>query len=376
MKPLVHENDPLVEVSIGTYKNTVRQAKLFCDAPLKLEHGATLSPINVAYETWGTLNDARDNAVLLIHALTGDSHAASHGDKDRKGWFEEILAPGGAFDPGEYCVVCSNWLGSNYGTTGPTAISPETGQPFGSDFPIITVDDMSRVQKSLADHLGIGKWRAVVGGSIGGMIALDYAARFPGSLVAAIPIATGFRASPWVIAFHEIMRCILSIGNDSGDEELLRRSLEVARMLGIVTYRNRREFMVRYQRTRAELDWQDKGCSFAVESYLRHQGSKLDERFDATTYDYLTRAADRFDLGETHGSLEHALARMRCRVLAIGVDSDYLFPLEEQREIVEEINAGGGKAELGIVESEHGHDGFLIEFDQLNSIINSFLKTF
>jgi homoserine O-acetyltransferase/O-succinyltransferase len=365
--------DPIVSVRIGTYVNSVKRATLFTEGPLMLEAGERLGPIDVAYETWGTPNPPRTNAVLLIHALTGDSHAASHGG-DSPGWFEGIIGPGAALDPERYFVVCANWLGSNYGTTGPASIDPATGAPYGTRFPRVTIGDMSRVLKALTDHLGIAAWRAVIGGSVGGMVTLDFAARFPGMLVSAIPIATSFRASPWVIAFHEIMRCIISLGHDSGDEELLRRALEVARMVGIVTYRSRKEFISRYQRARAELSWQDEGCVFAVESYLRHQGKKLDERFDPITYAYLTQAADMFDLGETHGTLEQALARIRCKVLSLGIDSDYLFPLSEQQEIADEMRRQGIDADLAVLESENGHDGFLIEFAQLNRLLGGFIE--
>ncbi len=369
-----HDKDPIVEVRIGAYCNHVHQATLFGDIPLKLKTGETLDNVLVAYETWGSLNEDASNAVLLVHALTGDSHAACHGPDDRPGWFEGMIGQNKALDPEKYYIICSNWLGSNYGSTGPTSENPQTGQPFDTTFPGLAIDDMSRVQKALSDHLGIDRFAAVIGGSVGGMIVLDFAARFPRSLARAIPIATAFRASPWVIAFHEIMRRILSIGHDSGDEELKRRALEVARMVGIVTYRSHREFSSRYRRARAELSWQDEGCCFAVESYLRHQGKKLDERFDPTTYEYLTRSADLFDLGEIHGSLDQALARIQCRVLALGIDSDHLFPLEEQQEIVDKLKENHRIAELGVVHSDNGHDGFLIEFDQMNALIGAFLQ--
>ncbi len=368
------QRDPEVQVRIGTYVNTVQQATLFETEPLVLEVGAALRPVQVAYETWGTLDAAGGNAVLLIHALTGDSHAASHGEGDAPGWFEGVIGEGKALDPGKYFVVSANWLGSNYGTTGPASVDPATGAPFGTRFPRVTISDMSRVLKALADHLGIAAWRAVIGGSVGGMVTLDYAARFPGMLRATVPMATSFRASPWVIAFHEIMRRIIAIGHDSGDPELLRRALEAARMVGIATYRSREEFVSRYHRARAELTWQDEGCIFAVESYLRHQGKKLDERFDPITYAYLTKAADMFDLGETHGTLALALSRIRCKALAVGIDSDYLFPLAEQREIADRMKAAGIDADLAVINSENGHDGFLIEFEQLNRIIGGFLE--
>jgi homoserine O-acetyltransferase len=371
-RPLASE-DLVVEVRIGTYVNTVRIAELFVDHPLTMEHGSVLSPVKAAYETWGTLNEDASNAVLLVHALTGDSHAASHHETDRPGWFEGVIGKDRALDPAKWFIVCANWLGSNYGTSGPASIDVNSGLPYGTSFPTVAVGDMSRVLKALTGRLGISKWKCIIGGSVGGMIVLDFIARFPGLVEQAIPMATAFRASPWVIGFHEIMRRILAIGLDSGDPDLLRRSLEAARMVGIVTYRSRQEFVSRYQRARAELTWQDEGCLFAVESYLRYQGKKLDERFDPITYSYLTKAADMFDLSETHGSLPQALARVRCPVRVVGIDSDYLFPLSEQEEIESEMKAAGIDAALSIITSENGHDGFLIEFDQLNPIISDFL---
>ncbi len=370
----MESRDPIVDVRIGTYANQVRCATLFADAPLRLEHGEAFGPIDVAYETWGTLSPERNNAILLIHALTGDSHAAAHGPDDTPGWFDGVIGSGRGLDTDRHFVVAANWFGSNYGSTGPSTVNPVTGAPWGEGFPTVTIADMSRVFKALTDHLGIRKWRLVIGGSVGGMIVLDFIARFPGAAEAAAPMATAFRASPWVIAFHEIMRCVIAIGHDAQDDELLRRALEVARMVGIVTYRSREEFISRYHRARAELDWQDEGCIFAVESYLRHQGKKLDERFDPTTYAYLTKAADMFDLGETHGSLHQALARIRCRVLTIGIDSDYLFPLGEQQEIVDRMRGAGIDAFLATLTSQNGHDGFLVEFDQLNRILDAFLS--
>ena len=367
------ERDPEVEVRIGTYTNRVRTAKVFTETPLRMEQGVLLSPIDVAYETWGDLNEEGTNAVLLVHALTGDSHAASHGAEDKPGWFQGVVGPGAALDPSEHFIVCANWLGSNYGTTGPASINKATGEPWGETFPQVAIGDMSRVLKALTDHLCIPKWRAIIGGSVGGMVTLDFISRFPGLVAAGIPMATAFRASPWVIAFHSIMRRIIALGIDSNDDELLRRSLEAARMVGIVTYRSRQEFINRYQRMRAELTWQDEGCTFAVESYLSHQGKKLDERFDPITYTYLTRAADMFDLGETHGTLELAVSRVRCPVTVVGIDTDYLFPLSDQEEIRDTMTAGHVDVKLETIVSAHGHDGFLIEFEQLNRIIGNFL---
>jgi homoserine O-acetyltransferase len=368
-----HEKDPEQVISIGTYRNKVRMATLYVETPFIFESGFEMSGIQVAYETWGKLDKNGSNAILLVHALTGDSHAASHGPDDCEGWFEGMVGKGRAFDPEKHYIVCANWLGSNYGTTGPVSIDPATGRPFGTSFPRVSIPDMARVLKALSDHLGIKSWHTAAGGSVGGLIILDLAARFPALLDSAIPIATSLRSSPWVIAFHAIMRRILLLGRDSSDEELQRRSLEAARMVGMVTYRSRQEFVKKFRRIRAELHWQEKGCLFAVESYLQHQGIKLDQRFDPTTYEYLTVAADNFDLGETHGSVEIAMSRIRCPVLAVGIDSDYLFPLEEQEEIVSELKKAGGNAQMGVITSDFGHDGFLIEFDQLNSLVGEFL---
>ncbi len=367
--------DPLVEVCIGTYCNQVRRAELFVDKPLHLRRGGVLRPVQVAYETWGTLNDEGTNGVLLLHALTGDSHAAATPENPEPGWFQGSIGEGRGLDPSRHFIICANWLGSNYGTSGPTAVNPDTGEPYGERFPQMTIDDISRVQKALLDHLGITRLLALVGASVGGLVALDMAARFPRLAAALIPIATSFRASPWVIAFHGIMRRVLSIGRDSGDPELERRALETARMIGMVTYRSRQEFAERYRRVRAELDWQDQDCSFAVESYLSYQGQKLDQRFNATSYELATRAADGFDLGEVHGSLDQAISRINARVLCVGVDTDHLFPLDDQREIVDVVTAKGRDATLGVIRSDNGHDGFLIEFEQLNRLIGPFLSS-
>ncbi len=367
--------DPMADIAIGTYVNRPRLATLFADVPFLLECGSQLSPIEVAYETWGSPDHAGSNAVLLVHALTGDSHAASHGREDREGWFEGMIGPGRALDPGRHFIVCANWLGSNYGTTGPASPDPATGKPYGQGFPAVAIADVSRAFKALGDHLGIERWKAVIGGSVGGFVTLDFAARFPRALASAVPIATSFRASPWVIAFHEIMRRILSLGEESGREDLLRRSLEVARMVGMVTYRSRSEFVERYRRDRADLSWQERGCCFAVESYLVHHGIKLDRRFDPAAYACPPHPAHMSDLGETHGSLEQAVARISCPVLSVGVRSDYLFPVEEQREIVDALEARRpGQARLGLIDSPYGHDGFLIEFEQLGALIGSFLS--
>jgi homoserine O-acetyltransferase len=237
----------------------------------------------------------------------------------------------------------------------------------------MTIPDMSRVIKAHSDHLGIRRWLTVAGGSVGGLIIIDLITRYPGLFASAVPIGCSLRTSPWVIAFHSIMRRILSLGRDSGDPELLRRALEAARMVGIMTYRSRQEFVRKFKRSRAELHWQDRGCSFAVESYLHHQGMKLDRRFDPDAYECLTLAADSFDIGEIHGSTESAVSRIRAAVLAIGMDTDHLFPVKEQEEIVSEIRKAGGSAEMAVIKSEYGHDGFLTEFNQMNRVIGGFI---
>ncbi len=365
-----------------TYVST-RTVTLFTDEkPLRLESGIDLAPVTVAYETYGSLNSSGTNALLICHALTGDAHAANMPPhkNGRAGWWDGVIGPGKAFDTDRYFVVCSNFLGSCYGTTGPTSINPATGEPYGIDFPTFTVRDMVRVQRALLDHLGVKQLRAVAGGSLGGMQVLEWALLYPDFVQSIIPIATAAQHSAWCIALNEAAR--LAIMNDPEWKEgryttQPARGLALARIIAMISYRSRESFSRRFSRS---IEEPDRGKAardifevdrelFSIESYLRYQGKKLVERFDANTYLHITRAMDLHDITRERGTLEETLRSIRVPTLSVGIDTDILYPPEEQRAIA----SGIPNADYAEIHSPHGHDAFLIEFEQLNRLINDFL---
>jgi homoserine O-acetyltransferase len=347
--------------------------------PFRFGSGALLAPVDVAYETYGSLNDRGTNAVLICHALTGSAHAAGLSADGQRGWWDGIVGSGRAFDPERHFIVCSNFLGSCYGTTGPATIDPRTGAQYGTSFPQMTVRDMVRVQKELLDTLGVRRLAAISGGSLGGMQVLEWALMYPEMIDAIIPIGTAARHSAWCIGLNEVAR--LAILNDpkwnDGDyTEQPERGLGLARMIAMISYRSRESFERRFGRAiqRKEVgrgtfsaeDW----SPFEVESYLHYQGEKLVDRFDAVTYVWITRAMDLQDVSRDRGSLREVLGRMKARALCVGISSDVLYPAEEQKEIASMI-PGARYAEIN---SPDGHDAFLIEFEQLNRLIRDFLS--
>jgi homoserine O-acetyltransferase len=340
--------------------------------PFLLESNETLAPVTVAYETYGTLNEQKTNAVLICHALTGNAHAAGTNAHGQAGWWDGLISPGKAFDTDEYFVVCSNFLGSCYGTTGPTSIDPATGKQYGQAFPEFTVRDMVRLQHRLVERLGIRHLVAVAGGSLGGMQALEWALMYPDDVDAIIPIATAARHSAWCIGLNEVAR--LAIQNDpawfNGNAHWQPdRGLALARMIAMISYRSRESFEQRFARKQSR---QNGGGEpgFEIESYLHYQGQKLVDRFDAATYVAITQAMDSHDIGRNRGDYRDVLRTITARALCIGIDSDILYPVEEQQDIAAYIPKGR-YAEL---HSVHGHDAFLIEFDQLNHLIGDFLR--
>lgn len=360
--------------------NTVR---VFTEKkPLRMELGSSLGPIDVAYETYGKLNSKGTNAILVCHALTGNAHAANLGatKNGQPGWWDGVIGPGKAFDTDRYFVVCANFLGSCYGTTGPTSLDPKTGKPYGIDFPQMTVRDMVRVQYELLQRLGVKKLVTVAGGSLGGMQVLEWPLLYPDFVETIIPIATAARHSAWCIGLNEVAR--LAITNDptwNGGRysEQPERGLALARMIAMITYRNGQSFDSKFARS---LQSPSNGKSstdpferpeqlFQIESYLRYQGKKLVERFDANTYLVITRAMDLHDVARDRGSLPDVLGSITARSLNIGITTDVLYPIEEQKEIALHIR----KSTYAELDSIHGHDGFLIEFDQLNQLIKGFL---
>ena len=351
--------------------------------PLKLECGQTLSPVNVAYETYGTLSEKKDNAILIIHALTGDAHVAGkHKESDRKpGWWESMVGPGKAFDTNKYFIICSNCLGGCSGTTGPGNINPATNKPYGLEFPMITISDMVDVQQKLVEHLGIDTLLAVAGGSMGGMQCLDWTVRYPDKVRGLIFIASSARLNAQGIAFNAVARNAITQDRNfqNGqyyDSEIPANGLSIARMIAHITYLSEEAMHLKFgRRLQNAEDYQyifEK--EFQVESYLDYQGSSFVERFDANSYLYITKALDYYDLARSFSSLEESLARATCRSLIVSFSSDWLFPPEQGKQIVDGLIRNGKDASYANIESPFGHDSFLLETEIQTDLIGGFLK--
>jgi homoserine O-acetyltransferase len=353
------------------------------DRPLKLDSGIALSPFQIAYKTYGQLNAQRSNAILICHALTGDQHAASvHPVTGKNGWWETMVGPGKPIDTERYFVICSNVVGGCMGSSGPSSIDPKTGQPYGLEFPVITIRDMVRAQAVLIDHLGIDTLFAVAGGSMGGMQVLQWAESFPHRVFSVLPIACATRHSAQNIAFHEVGRQAVMAdpewrhGRYTVEGTNPHRGLAVARMGAHITYMSdaalHRKFGRRFQdRTNPTFSFD---ADFEVESYLRHQGSSFVERFDANSYLYLTRAMDYFDIAAEHdGVLANAFKNSPTRFCVVSFTSDWLFPTSESRAIVHALNAAGARVSFAEIVTDKGHDAFLLEEPELFAIIRGFL---
>ena len=355
------------------------------DAPLALDCGRSLAPFTVAYMTYGTLNADKSNAVLICHALTGDQFVASdHPITGKPGWWTTMVGPGKPIDTDRFFVICANVIGGCMGSTGPAETDPATGQPFGLNFPLVTIRDMVRAQKRLIDHLGIEKLLAVVGGSMGGMQALQWAASYPESLRAVVPIACAARHSAQNIAFHEVGRQAIMADPDwrGGDYASAKngpqKGLAVARMAAHITYLSEAALQRKFGRElqRDGLSW-GFDADFQVESYLRHQGATFVNRFDANSYLYITRALDYFDLAQSHGGvLAKAFTAARdVRFCVLSFTSDWLYPTAESRDIVRALNAAGCRAGFVEIESDKGHDAFLLDEPVMQSALSGFLSS-
>ena len=352
-------------------------------APLTLDGGGVLNAVEIAYETYGTLNADASNAILVCHALTGDQHLASdHPITGKPGWWTRMVGPGKPIDTDRYLVICSNVLGSCMGSSGPASINAETGAPWGMAFPVITIGDMVRAQSMLLDHLGIARLKAVVGGSMGGMQGLSWAANHPDRVERAVIIASAPRHSAQNIAFHEVGRQAIMAdpnwrGGDyyaSGDPPTA--GLAVARMAAHITYLSEAGLTEKFGRRLQARESKTFGfdADFQVESYLRHQGLSFTGRFDANSYLYITRALDYFDLAEEHGGmLAHAFRGTRTRFCVISFDTDWLYPTAESRTIVHALHGAGAQASFVELKSPFGHDAFLLESPELDRVINGFL---
>jgi homoserine O-acetyltransferase len=351
--------------------------------PLPLDSGLELAPVTLAYETYGTLNADRSNAILLLHALSGDAHAAGrHSLSDPKpGWWDDMVGPGRPFDTDKYYVICSNVLGGCQGSTGPASTDPATGRPYGARFPIITIADMVRAQVRLIDHLGIDRLLAVAGGSMGGFQALEWAAAYPERVGGTLLLATTARHSPQMIAWNAIgRRAIMSDprwkGGDYYGGEAPVDGLSVARMIGHVTYLSEESLERKFGRA-----LQQGGPpaftlaqEFAIESYLEYQGRSFNTRFDANTYLYITKAMDYWDMPTAYGSLEAAMARTRGSFLLLSFTSDWLYPTSESLAMAEALERAGRPVEHVELESTAGHDAFLVDYARQAPYITAFLE--
>ncbi|MBS7697527.1 MULTISPECIES: homoserine O-acetyltransferase [unclassified Chelatococcus] len=360
-------------------------ARFGLDKPLVLDSGATLAPWQIAYQSYGTLNADRSNAILICHALTGDQHVANRNPITGKpGWWETIVGPGLPIDTNRFFVLCSNVVGSCLGTTGPASLNAATGEPWGLGFPLVTIRDMVRAQAMLLDHLGIAQLFAVVGGSMGGMQTLQWAASYPERVFAAMPIATGPIHSAQNIAFHEVGRQAIMADPDWRGGHYLQagvrpaKGLAVARMGAHITYLSEaalhRKFGRRLQDRDAPTFSFD--ADFQVESYLRYQGESFVERFDANSYLYITRAMDYFDLAADHGGvLANAFRGTKTRFCVASFSSDWLFPTSNSRAIVHALNAAAASVSFVEIESDKGHDAFLLDEPVFFATMRGFLDS-
>ncbi|MCP5366462.1 MAG: homoserine O-acetyltransferase [Hyphomicrobiales bacterium] len=359
------------------------QARLGGDRPLRLDCGVVLDDFTVAYRTYGRMNADRSNVVLVFHALTGDQFMAeTHPVTGKEGWWDLMVGPGKPLDTDRYHLICCNILGGCMGSTGPREVNPATGRPWGLDFPVITIADMVRAQVMLLDHLGIGKVFAVIGGSMGGMQAIQFAADYPDRAHAVVAIATASRHSAQNIAFHEVGRQAIMADPDwhGGDYHSHgvrpHRGLAVARMAAHITYLSEASLADKFGRRLQDRDAVTFGfdADFQVESYLRHQGSTFVERFDANSYLYITRAMDYFDLAQGHGgALADVFKDCRARFCVVSFTSDWLYPTAENRAIVHALNAVAADVSFAEIEADRGHDSFLLDEPEFHRVLGGFL---
>ena len=373
------KNSPQDPGSVGLTKTRT----ITLPEPFRTDSGETLPEVQIAYETYGELSPDADNAVLVIHALTGDAHAAGfHGPDDpRPGWWDPMIGPGKAIDTRTYFVVSSNNLGGCSGTTGPTSINPATGRAYNTNFPVTTVEDTVRVHKLLLDYLGVKRLKTVIGGSLAGMQTLEWGLRYSDFCDSVIPVAGAARLDPMGIAWDKIARRAITADGDWNDGDYTagkgpRKGLSAARMLAHITYLSRGIMWEKFGREIRDKDkmLEDIASRFEVESYLDHQGDKFVDRFDANSYLYISRMMDLYDASLGFESLDASLSRLKTKCLLVCFISDWLFPPERSMEIAQILQKLRHEVELHTVESTYGHDAFLVQYDKLTEIVGGFLK--
>jgi len=360
-------------------------ARFGADQSLRLESGESIGPWQIAYQTYGALNAEKSNAILLCHALTGDQHVANQNPVTGKsGWWETMVGPGKPYDTERFFIICANVLGSCLGTSGPASIDPKTGKAYALDFPVVTIKDMVAAQARLVDHLGIETLFCVAGGSMGGMQVLQWAASYPERVFSAMPIATAAKHSAQNIAFHEVGRQAVMADPEWRKGRYLEegtrpeKGLAVARMAAHITYLSEQALHRKFGR-----NFQDRSAptfsfdaDFEVESYLRHQGRSFVERFDANSYLFLTRAMDYFDLAKDHGDvLAHAFKGTKTRFCVASFTSDWLFPTSDSRAIVHALNAAGASVSFVEIDTDKGHDAFLLDVPELFDTTRGFIDS-
>lgn len=369
--------------SVGLVKTIITDIPL-PPGGLKLEGGGLLPQLQIAYETYGTLSPARDNVIFVCHALSGDAHVAGyHSETDaHAGWWDEMVGPGKGLDTNRFHVICANILGGCKGTTGPASINPLTGLPYGSSFPAITIGDIVDVHCLLLQHLGIGKLHATIGGSFGGMQALEWSIRKPGMVGRTICIASAASLSTQALAFDIVGREVItsdpdwSGGNyyDTGRQP--RDGLAAARMIGHITYLSPEIMESKFGRRKKNLEPSERfRTRFEVESYLQYQGEKFVERFDSNSYLHITQAMDSYDLREKHGDLKTAVAPVQSRFLVVALSSDWLFPPEQSLEIAAALLQAGKNVSYCLLSHPYGHDAFLVDIEHLAKTVKTFLVT-
>lgn len=364
-------------------ENTGSTVAFGTDQPLVLDSGKCLAPLTIAYMTYGQLNAARSNAVLVCHALSGDQFVASrHPLTGKAGWWDYAVGPGKAIDTNRFFVICTNVIGGCMGTTGPASVDPKTGQTYGLGFPLVTIRDMVRAQAMLIDALGIDQLLAVTGGSMGGMQTLQWAASYPERVYSAMPIATAARHSAQNIAFHEVGRQAIMADPSWRGGDYARsavhpsKGLAVARMAAHITYLSEAALQRKFGRQLTDRNALSFGfdADFQIESYLRHQGMTFVDRFDANSYLYITRAMDYFDLAADYGGvLAEAFRGTKTRFCIVSFTSDWLFPTVENKRVAHALNAAGANVSFVEIESDRGHDAFLLDEPQLFDTMSGFL---
>jgi homoserine O-acetyltransferase len=354
-------------------------------SPFAMKRGGALAGARLAYETWGTLDADRGNAVLILTGLSPSAHAASNAEDPSPGWWEAMIGPGGYIDTNRWFVVCANTLGSCKGSTGPTSINPATGEPYRLDFPNLTLEDVANASFELVRGLGIGTLACLVGNSMGGMSALAYLVQHPGSTRAHVSISTAPQAQPFAIAIRSLQREAIRLDPNwkqghYDDEHYPEAGMSIARKLGVITYRSAMEWVGRFARIRLDSDEREEepfAVEFQIESYLAAHARRFVRSFDPNSYLYLSRASDWFDIAEHGGGkVDAALKRIDVeRALVIGVETDILFPLQQQEEIAEGLRAGGAEVDFVGLDSPQGHDAFLVDTERFGAAIGAFMAT-